>query len=456
MVKNKLLIVSILLVLIAALFVIPVFAEVNYDSLVNFNQYSKFNKYVISGTTGADSYLNHNTDNFALTFNNTHKYCLMGYFDNINNNNATQFTLFFNTYTIVHSLTTTTNYFILDSINNFDFARIFTTNPNSTFNISVTINLIDLTQMFGAGNEPTLDECKNLFPTYYPYNEGEVISFLSFDSYNKGVQSVYDSLSYSLNASSSYNGFDSSYSISYGVGNIIGSTTLAALNYPVYPSTHGEYILQPTYYQLIVNKFGRMNLGAKINQGSNVKVSGLLSRYNLNSATKVHVGVLSYQNDFISIYSIHLPALPENKLVNYINFSFNVQMPIDTDSLFFYIDGLNVNSSTTYFYLGDIQVETKDLNTQFLIDQSYNNGYNLGFNQGSESSYNNGYNAGYNKGLENANQNTFLTLFTSVIEAPVNAVLSIFDFEVLGYNLKGFFVGLFSMALLLAIIRLFI
>lgn len=39
------------------------------------------------------------------------------------------------------------------------------------------MKLIDLTQMFGAGNEPTLEECKALFTEdYYPYNVGELQS----------------------------------------------------------------------------------------------------------------------------------------------------------------------------------------------------------------------------------------------------------------------------------------
>ena len=38
--------------------------------------------------------------------------------------------------------------------------------------------MIDLTQMFGAGNEPTLEECQKIFSAdYYPYNAGEIKSF---------------------------------------------------------------------------------------------------------------------------------------------------------------------------------------------------------------------------------------------------------------------------------------
>lgn len=48
------------------------------------------------------------------------------------------------------------------------------------------IQLIDLTQMFGEGNEPTIEEFEAMFPNeYYEYNEGEL---MSFDG--KGVKSV--------------------------------------------------------------------------------------------------------------------------------------------------------------------------------------------------------------------------------------------------------------------------
>lgn len=70
---------------------------------------------------------------------------------------------------------------------------IFSSNENSYWNgyvfIKVTegnvlnlsnlaINIIDLTQMFGSGNEPTLKECENIFSDdYYPYDAGTIKSF---------------------------------------------------------------------------------------------------------------------------------------------------------------------------------------------------------------------------------------------------------------------------------------
>ena len=40
-----------------------------------------------------------------------------------------------------------------------------------------SVRLIDLTQMFGAGNEPTLEQCREIFANdYYPYNAGTLTS----------------------------------------------------------------------------------------------------------------------------------------------------------------------------------------------------------------------------------------------------------------------------------------
>ncbi len=45
-------------------------------------------------------------------------------------------------------------------------------------NVKIKIQIFDLTQMFGAGNEPTtVEEFEKIFPAdYYPYNAGEIVS----------------------------------------------------------------------------------------------------------------------------------------------------------------------------------------------------------------------------------------------------------------------------------------
>ena len=62
-------------------------------------------------------------------------------------------------------------------INNLYFNRYTATSEKVSY-FDGCINLIDLTKMFGSGNEPsTPEEFEAMFPNdYYPYNEGELIS----------------------------------------------------------------------------------------------------------------------------------------------------------------------------------------------------------------------------------------------------------------------------------------
>lgn len=63
---------------------------------------------------------------------------------------------------------------------------IYISNNTGTEVYVKNINIFDLTQMFGEGNEPTIEEFEAMFPnSYYEYNEGELISFDG-----KGVKSV--------------------------------------------------------------------------------------------------------------------------------------------------------------------------------------------------------------------------------------------------------------------------
>ena len=47
-----------------------------------------------------------------------------------------------------------------------------------TIDVTVSLNVFNLTKMFGSGNEPTEEEFNALFPIYYPYNSGSLIPFM--------------------------------------------------------------------------------------------------------------------------------------------------------------------------------------------------------------------------------------------------------------------------------------
>lgn len=84
-----------------------------------------------------------------------------------------------------------------------------------------------------------------------------------------------------------------------------------------------------------------------------------------------------------------------------------------------------------------------------------NEQYNAGLEQGRINGEDIGYNNGYNDGLNDANTYTFSNVIGSLIDGPVNAVISLFDFEILGVNLRGFFLSLITCAVVIAIIKIF-
>lgn len=62
---------------------------------------------------------------------------------------------------------------------NYTFNPVIFVNDKATVdNVTMRMNIFDLTQMFGAGNEPsTPEEFEAMFPAdYYPYNAGELMS----------------------------------------------------------------------------------------------------------------------------------------------------------------------------------------------------------------------------------------------------------------------------------------
>lgn len=85
-----------------------------------------------------------------------------------------------------------------------------------------------------------------------------------------------------------------------------------------------------------------------------------------------------------------------------------------------------------------------DVNTG-LYDSGYNDGYDTGHRIG--------YDSGYNKGSRDGN--SWLGLFTAVIDAPVNVFSNLLNFDVLGFNMKNLFLSLLTVALVVAILRLF-
>lgn len=65
-----------------------------------------------------------------------------------------------------------------------------------------------------------------------------------------------------------------------------------------------------------------------------------------------------------------------------------------------------------------------------------------------------GYNEGLQQGLADASDYSFFSLLSAVIDVPIQAFTSLFNFDLLGINLANFFYAIFTVCVILAVIRL--
>lgn len=97
--------------------------------------------------------------------------------------------------------------------------------------------------------------------------------------------------------------------------------------------------------------------------------------------------------------------------------------------------------------------------------EGFKNGQNVGFSEGQSKGYSDGYGVGYIDGendgywvgyeeaLVGTNKYSFNGLLTAVIDVPVKTFTSLFNFEILGVNLSGFFLGLLTISIIITIVR---
>lgn len=73
------------------------------------------------------------------------------------------------------------------------------------------------------------------------------------------------------------------------------------------------------------------------------------------------------------------------------------------------------------------------------------------YNQGQQV----GYESGYTAGIAAGEGNSFLSLITAVVDAPITAFTSLLNFDILGFNVKNVVLSLLTAALVIACIRFF-
>lgn len=147
------------------------------------------------------------------------------------------------------------------------------------------INLIDLTNMFGSGNEPsTVEEFEAMFPNdYYPYNEGELTSMSVNDvvytdtsgnlTSHQIPQSILDLDGYGWSAGAAHNYVDFENKKFY--------KNVGRVNLDDYEWTAFQRDIEPFYYSnTVVNEL--------LNGARNIlNLVGIISTYNLSTNTRL-------------------------------------------------------------------------------------------------------------------------------------------------------------------------
>ncbi len=136
---------------------------------------------------------------------------------------------------------------------------------------------------------------------------------------------------------------------------------------------------------------------------------------------------------------------------------FSIRIPCDITGENAHIASYFEYTDRYYYLVGtflddDVFKEGYDSGYSIGENVGYDNGYSAGSRAGEVIGYNNGYQAGANA----SNSYTFFSLISAVIDAPVQAFMGLFNFELLGVNLAGFFTGLLTLAFIVSVVRLLI
>lgn len=313
-----------------------------------------------------------------------------------------------------NSVTCSLGLFVNSSLNS-------SSNP---YNFSCSPMLVDLTQCFGSGNEPsTVEEFRSFFANdTYAYTTSTLISLDTLQSYNNGVADTLNSYKYVVTANDSYNNL-----IPYGNDTVM--TRGIDSNGKYYNEFSNAVDDNKPKYAYFGFSGGTLPSGSKLT----------LTGYCLQGQTSpegVDVAVLVGSN-FVNVG--HLFASRESWKYNTLSFT----LPYASSGIYFI--GLGYSS----FKLNDfvIEIETTDFDTL----------YGLAYKRGQDSRDSDvtiAFENGKKVGMSQSNPYTFNALFGAVFDAPIQALTGLLDFDILGVNMKGLYLSLFTLALIIFVVKL--
>ena len=356
-----------------------------------------------------------------------------------NNNGVDFFKPISTTMTTYSNISTCTKSGIL---NTYIYATFANFSRTDTFSIS-NINLIDLTQMFGVGNEPNISTCDALFASdYYPYNvDGSVISLDGFSNYSQGVLDTNKSYSTTLTYSMlSRNAF---------LYDNLGADELDRIDYT-------------SDNKLVCWGVVGLPLNSVVRAGNTITVACSPSELLIGNdivGTQVNIAYL-YNNTLVPIAVLIGGNGEDYDRWAILSGNVTFSCPYDIDTLFIFCSNYNSTTPTVdkLAYIADLRVSFSSFDNSILLNQSWNSGFDSGYKSGYNKGYNNGLVVGADK------QYSFAGLLDAVVQAPISALIGSYDssgkrvggllnFNFLGVNLSFFFTGLLSVTIVILIIR---
>lgn len=261
----------------------------------------------------------------------------------------------------------------------------------------------------------------------------------------------------------------------------------------------GTYMLVPTVYstkQTLLLEFVTLDL-ANNTRGStrfsSIPISPLNVPIGNNKGRQYYGGVFPSSSNFTGCYCIMVPAVEEGfdvtginqitlgnktgrystahdysvaglEIYNYIQFT-------DVNNLSFRVSFVAMTTSTSSglgSWADILRVDNRSYYTSLQLGENqvfkagYSAGYETAKNQYTNSGYQDGYRvgyregelAGYNEGIADSNEYSFFNLFGSLIDVPLNAISSLFNFDIFGINVMDFVSSLFTICVALLVLKL--
>ena len=113
----------------------------------------------------------------------------------------------------------------------------------------------------------------------------------------------------------------------------------------------------------------------------------------------------------------------------------------------YYINAPNFNDNEYY-------QQGFDIGKSEGLSEGFSAGEKVGYDNGKKAGEIIGYNEGYDDASEESGNFTFLSLISSVVDAPMSYFSSLFNFELLGVNLQGFLMALFTLCVIVTLVKL--